>query len=221
MEDYEGMAVDPSELSEPVRRLLYEHVGKNPGATRDAAARAAGVSRPLAAYHLDRLATAGILRVDYARPPGRSGPGAGRPAKRYWPVHDEVAVSIPPRDYALMAHLFAQAVAADGTPGLRSRLTTLAEEEGRTAGAGRADLVDALRTRGYDPVLTEDGDVEMTNCPFHRLSERHRSLVCGVNHALLRGVLAGRGDDPDRAELAPGPGRCCVVIHPPVPGVES
>jgi predicted ArsR family transcriptional regulator len=209
--------VDVSALSEPVRRHLYGHISEHPGATRDDAARAAGISRTLAAYHLDRLAGAGLLRVGYARPPGRGGPGAGRPAKRYWPAQDEVAVSIPPRDYALMARLFVEAVDADGSPELRSRLTAMAEDEGRSAGAEHADLEGALRARGYEPVLTDDGDVELLNCPFHRLSERHRSLVCGVNHAVLRGVLAGRGDNPDCAELAPRPGRCCVVIHPSAP----
>lgn len=209
--------VDVSVLSDPVRRRLYGHIGRHQGATRDEAARATGISGTLAAYHLDRLSGAGLLRVDYARPPGRSGPGAGRPAKRYWPARDEVTVSIPPRDYALMARLFAGAIDADDPPGLRSRLTAMAEDEGRTAGAGHTTLSDALRTSGYEPVLTDEGDVEMLNCPFHQLSERHTQLVCGVNHALLRGILAGQGDDPHRAELAPHPGRCCVVIHPTAP----
>jgi predicted ArsR family transcriptional regulator len=219
MQEYPEAEMDVSALSDPVRRRLYGHLSEHPGATRDQAARAAGISRTLAAYHLDRLAGAGVLRVDYARPSGRGGPGAGRPAKRYWPVQDEVAVSIPPRDYGLMARLFAAAIDADEDPARRSRLTALANEEGRAAGADGGDLLAALLTRGYEPVLTGDGDVEMVNCPFHRLSEEHRSLVCGVNHALVRGLLAGRGENPDRAVLAPRPGRCCVVVHSPATGV--
>jgi predicted ArsR family transcriptional regulator len=217
MQEFLDAGVDVSALSEPVRRHLYAHISEKPGATRDEAARAAGISRTLAAYHLDRLAGAGLLRVDYARPPGRRGPGAGRPAKRYWPVQEEVAVSIPPRDYALLARLFAEALDTESSPGLRSRLTAMAEEEGRAAGAEHSDLEAALRARGYEPVRTDDGDVELLNCPFHRLARRNGPLVCGVNHALLRGVLAARGEDPDGAELAPRPGRCCVVIHPPAP----
>ncbi|MDI3331865.1 MAG: transcriptional regulator [Micrococcus sp.] len=221
MHESHDPAVDPSELSDPVRRLLYGHIGKHPGATRDEAARAAGISRTLAAYHLDRLAGAGLLLVDYARPPGRKGPGAGRPAKRYWPAQEEVAVSIPPRDYGLMARLFVEAVDADGSPAIRTLLTTMAEEDGRAAGAEHSDLMTALRSRGYEPALTDDGDMQMLNCPFHRLAERHRTLVCGVNHALLRGVLAGRGDNPDNAELTPHSGRCCVVIHPSTPDART
>jgi hypothetical protein len=35
-----------------------------------------------------------------------------------------------------------------------------------------------------------------------------------MNHALIKGILVGSESDPERAELAPLPGRCCVVIHP-------
>jgi predicted ArsR family transcriptional regulator len=41
------------------------------------------VSRNLAAFHLDRMASTGLLTVEYRRLTGRSGRGAGRPAKLY------------------------------------------------------------------------------------------------------------------------------------------
>jgi predicted ArsR family transcriptional regulator len=63
-------------------------------------------------------------------------------------------------------------------------------------------------------VVTDDGTVYLRNCPFHQIAQRHVDLVCGLNHALLRGVLAGCGQNPDRAELAPQAGRCCIIIHP-------
>src|SRR5437773_10194006 len=71
-------------LGELVRRALYEYVaGSDAAVDRDAAAAAVGVGRPLAAFHLDRLVAAGLLDVEYRRRSGRSGPGAGRPAKFY------------------------------------------------------------------------------------------------------------------------------------------
>ena len=71
-------------LAEPVRRRLYEFVvGQAGPVDRDAAANGAGIGRPLAAFHLDRLAEAGLLDVTYRRRSGRTGPGAGRPAKFY------------------------------------------------------------------------------------------------------------------------------------------
>ena len=84
-----------SSLDDPVRRRLYEVVTRQPGpVSRDEAASAAGIGRALAVYHLDKLVESGLLTASYSRPPGRSGPGAGRPAKLYarsgLPGHDLV-----------------------------------------------------------------------------------------------------------------------------------
>ena len=71
-------------LADPVRRRLYEHVVSRAGAVgRDEAAAAAGIKRPLAAFHLDKLVAEGLLDVEYRRLTGKTGPGAGRPAKLY------------------------------------------------------------------------------------------------------------------------------------------
>ena len=71
-----------SVLGEPSRRALYDHiVSAGDWVGRDAAADAAGIQRGVAAHHLDRLAEEGLLDVDYQRLTGRTGPGAGRPAK--------------------------------------------------------------------------------------------------------------------------------------------
>src|SRR5438045_1003412 len=71
-------------LADPTRRALYEYVSSaSDRIDRDAAADGVGIARGLAAFHLDRLAAAGLLVVEYHRRNGRSGPGAGRPAKFY------------------------------------------------------------------------------------------------------------------------------------------
>lgn len=68
-------------LEDPQRREIYLFVRRAHRAiTREDVAAGVGVSRNLAAFHLERLLEAGLLSADYARPPGRSGPGAGRPA---------------------------------------------------------------------------------------------------------------------------------------------
>src|SRR3569833_924177 len=95
-----------SHLDDPLRRELYEYVVDNDGpVSREQAAAAASVGRTLAAYHLDKLAEAGLLAISYQRPAGRGGPGAGRPAKLYTRTTRELAVSVPPRDYELLATL--------------------------------------------------------------------------------------------------------------------
>ncbi|WP_327091941.1 helix-turn-helix domain-containing protein [Nonomuraea sp. NBC_01738] len=71
-----------AQLHDPVRRALYEFVVARAGAGRAEAAEAAGVSRTLAAHHLDRLVEAGLLESGF-QAPVRKGPGSGRPAKVY------------------------------------------------------------------------------------------------------------------------------------------
>ena len=99
-------------LAEPVRRRLYEHVrGAGRAVDRDEAAAALGIGRPLAAFHLDRLAEGGLLDVEYHRRSGRTGPGAGRPAKFYKRAEGpEIELSVPPRRYGLAAGILAEGI---------------------------------------------------------------------------------------------------------------
>ena len=71
-------------LGDPARRRLYDYVvGQHQPVGRDEAAAAVGISRSLAAYHLDRMVDDGLVDVSFARRTGRSGPGAGRPASHH------------------------------------------------------------------------------------------------------------------------------------------
>jgi len=204
-----------SSLGDPLRRRLFEHVAASAEpVSRDDAATAAGISRTLAAYHLDRLVESGLLVTAYARPAGRTGPGAGRPAKLYSRAQDEVALTIPPRDYRLLADLLATAAAADRVDAMAARLAEAAREEGSAIVQDGAGVLAALAATGYQPVVEPDGDVTLRNCPFHRVARRQTRLVCSMNQALIQGMLTGSGEDPERAELASCPDRCCVVIHP-------
>ncbi|MCM1940458.1 helix-turn-helix domain-containing protein [Streptomyces sp. G3] len=205
---------DLSSLDDPVRRRLYEYVRTcDEPVGREEAARAAGISRTLAAYHLDRLADAGLLTTSYARAAGRGGPGAGRPAKRYARTDEELSVSVPPRDYGLLAGVLAEAVAADDSGTVREAVAAAAHAAGRSAGG--EDLTTALRGCGYEPATTDEGGVDLRNCPFHRLAQEHTELVCWLNLHLVRGLLEAGGQPPGRAVLAPRPGHCCVVVDPP------
>lgn len=204
-------------LADPARRHLYDFVvEQRTPVTRENAASAVGISRNLAAYHLDKLAEAGLLDISYARKPGRTGPGAGRPAKRYTRSTRELTVSFPPRNYSLLAHILADAADTDEAGPVRASLTHAAERAGRTLGERAKDLPTALTAAGYEPAATDSGGVILQNCPFHSIVQDHTELVCTLNHAVIRGTLSGTGEDPDRAALDPCDGRCCVIIRPSV-----
>ncbi len=210
-------------LQDPVRRRLYEFVvaqGREVG--RNEAAEAAGVARTLAAHHLDRLAEAGLLESGSRRLTGRSGPGAGRPAKVYTRARVEWSVSLPARDYRMAAELLAEAAEQAG---LDAGLCTAARRRGEALRGSAApcggleEAAEMLAARGYEPHLegAEGADgaaapvVRMRNCPFHAVAERFPPLVCGMNLALLEGLLGA--DGPVRARMDARPGECCVVVE--------
>jgi predicted ArsR family transcriptional regulator len=115
-------------LGDPTRRALYEFVTRQAEPTsRDEAASAAGVGRTLAAYHLDRMVEDGLLEVSFARRTGRSGPGAGRPAKLYRRAAREINITLPPRDYELAARILADAVDREETGRAKAALQQTAE----------------------------------------------------------------------------------------------
>lgn len=201
-------------LDDDTRRRLYELVAAaNQPVSRDDASAALGIDRSLAAYHLDKLVDEGLLAASFARPEGRSGPGAGRPAKHYERAARELSVSVPPRDYQLAADLLARAAEADATGTVRQALANAAADLGRelaSSGTGASDLVDHLAKQGFEP-YDDDGVIRLRNCPFHRLAQEHTELVCGMNLALLQG-LVDAVDAPRTAVLDPAPHRCCVAF---------
>ncbi|MGH3653340.1 helix-turn-helix transcriptional regulator [Glutamicibacter sp.] len=202
-------------LNDPVRRRLFEFISQSTQPVgRDAASKAAGISRTLAAYHLDRLATAGLLAVTFARPEGKNGPGAGRTAKLYTPAQAEVSVSLPARNYRLLGSLLAHAASVDTSGVVLQALHQAARGEGQMLGQGSGGLVPLLDELGYEPEVDEHGEISMGNCPFHLVAQHQTELVCSMNYELVSGAVEGCQMDCSRVELSPRPGRCCVVVHP-------
>ena len=206
-------------LEDPVRRRLYDFVSaRGDEVSRNEAAQAAGIGRTLAAFHLDRLAAAGLVEVTFARPAGRSGPGAGRPAKLYRRTAVEHQVSVPPRDYRTAAELLAEVVDLTGAePELQRSARSRGAASGRAARSQAPELpgddlvTGALTAQGYQP-YRDGADVRLRNCPFHVLASNHPPLICGMNLALLEGLLEGASAPGLSARLDPRPGECCVVL---------
>ena len=216
-------------LGHPVTRAVYRLLVERDQLSREVAADCLDIARSVAAFHLDKLVEAGLAEVHFERLTGRTGPGAGRPAKVYRRSKREIEVSLPARRYNLAGGLLAEAVERASTegvpvrPALQDAAVETGQAIGRTARAeagwrasrakGRDALLRVLERNGYEPRL-RDGEITLANCPFHALAEQHRDLVCGMNLDLVSGIIDGIGGDGSlSARLAPEPGHCCVRIN--------
>jgi len=226
--DFDSQIAGIAALSDPTRRALYRFVVAQPApVSRDQAAEGVGVARHIAKFHLDKLLEDGLLAVEFARAPGRRGPGAGRPAKLYSRSSRELAISVPQREYALIGRLFAEAVieAERDEVAIDTALANTSRATGRALGrqardhAGRrpgpealADAACAVLTDcGYEP-RSDGTDLTLINCPFHALARDYTDLVCGMNLSLMNGLVDTLQHPTLEARLEPSPGRCCVVL---------
>jgi predicted ArsR family transcriptional regulator len=211
-------------LREPTRRRLYQYVERQPRAIgRDEAAAAVGISRPLAAFHLDKLVGLGLLKAEYRRLSGRSGPGAGRTSKLYRRSRHQFATSLPHRNHELLARLLAESA------GLGKRISPdpePAREYGRSLGirarrrlrghpkeARLLECVEAVvESLGFEPYRASPAEVRLRNCPFDPLSRLYTPVVCGVGQAIISGIVQGVGADQLRVGRDEQPDRCCGLV---------
>jgi predicted ArsR family transcriptional regulator len=208
-EDLDGLDALAS-LADGVRRQAYRVVADGTAPVgRDEVAEALGIGRTLAAFHLDKLVAAGLLETSYARRSGKTGPGAGRPAKLYRVAATEHTVGVPPRAYRTAAELLAEALEQAGA---EDALYRVAQRHGRQV-AACAGVTELLTEHGYAPAPAGPDRIELHNCPFHRLAEQFPPVICGMNLAMITGLLSGGGLAGEWvAKMDPAPGRCCVTL---------
>lgn len=215
-------------LDDPVRAALYRHARSADGpVTREDAAAAVGISRKLAAFHLDKLVACGLLQAA----PEAAAPGprrVGRAPKRYLPTAG-VSVQVPQREHGMLADILLDAVLelrAGEEPS--AAVLRVARDRGAAIGSTEHDrsrpgrlgaeralgmTEDILDRHGFEPAREPDC-VRLRNCPFHPLAAKAPDLVCGLNREFVAGILDGlhAGTVVD-AVLAPHAGACCVEIR--------
>ncbi|MFG2793818.1 helix-turn-helix transcriptional regulator [Streptomyces sp. NPDC048419] len=228
--DAADSAIDSvSVLSEDSRRRMFTFIRRARRAvTRDEAAASVGISRKLAAFHLDKLVDAGLLRARYENPGGIR--KVGRQPKVYEPTDAQISVSIPDRRHELLADLLLDAVLTEGADeNAPQAAVRTAQQRGRQLGEavrqetrpgrlgperGLTACEQLLDQYGYEPVRETSTQLRLRNCPFHPLAAKAPDLVCGMNRAFLSGYLDGLGVNGIQAVLAPEPGECCVRLGP-------
>jgi predicted ArsR family transcriptional regulator len=222
----EGLISAVATLEDELRRGMYAYIRRaGRPVTRDEAAAVVGISRKLAAFHLDKLVSAGLLTARYAAVGERR---VGRTPKVYEPSGLDIRISIPRREPGLLAGILIDAVLAEAGTDTQSAVLRVAHERGRQAGAevhrqvrpGRLGVERALTLAegllgrlGFEPVREGPARLLLRNCPFQPLAAHAPDLVCGINQAYLSGVLAGLQALAVQAVLEPRPGDCCVVLR--------
>lgn len=208
-------------LVEPQRRRIYEALGRAADPlTLGELASTLELGRTLMSFHLGKLVDAGFVEV---LPAQVSTGRRGRPSQRYRVSDREVSATVPARHYDLVARVLLEAAAA-GRDGEAFDVTarrvarSRGADEARTARSRRGGpmrVMERLLARlGYAP-SREDGALVLRNCPFDKLRDTNRALVCGINHALAEGYVDGIDAAADlTAELRPCPDNCCVVVSP-------
>ncbi|WP_406055463.1 helix-turn-helix transcriptional regulator [Kribbella sp. NBC_00889] len=216
-----------SALSDESRRRMFEFCRRAGRAiSRDEAAAEVGISRKLAAFHLEKLVEARLLRAHYEH--GGRLRKVGRAPKLYEPVETDVRVSIPPRQPDLLAEILLDGVLShdDVLSPMDSTLEAafrrgerVGEEErarsrpGRLSSERALTLSEATLSRvGFEPDRPRPNCVRLHSCPFHPLAQAQPDAVCGINHAFLTGMLNGLRATTVRAVLDPAGGECCVEI---------
>ncbi|MGW2425411.1 helix-turn-helix transcriptional regulator [Streptomyces sp. NPDC001709] len=215
-------------LGDATRRRMFELIRQERRpVTREEVADSLGISRKLAAFHLDKLVAAGLLQARYESSAGIR--KVGRRPKVYEPVGEAIAVSIPERRYGMLADVLTEAVLTEtGEESARDAALRVAYARGETLGGTERERVrpgrlgaergltvaaETLEEFGFEPERTAPTLLRLRNCPFHPLAAKAPDLVCAVNQAFLAGYLQGLGSDRTTAVLAPRPGSCCVELR--------
>lgn len=216
-----------SALGDPTRRGIYIAVREAPEpATASQIADLFSIHPNVARHHLDRLAEDGYLEITRRRPDGKSGPGAGRPAKCYTATAKEIDLHFPARRYDLLSELLVRMIERID-PG---NIGEIAAEIGREYGKEIAAEIGAPEDPGFDVAVSAvalamtgmgfstDSDADArrlltSHCPFADTAVKHPDVVCSLDRGIVSGLMEGLSADwrPVQVVSHPGAAEDCVA----------
>ena len=141
-----------------------------------------GIHRSVARGRLDRLAETGLLAVSFERRTGRTGPGAGRPAKLYSVPPETAALEFPERRYDRLVGRLVDAVPGEEQEETLTRIGgEFAQDLVPAAGRPKTRSVreaaeracEALGKLGFQAAVTDASEQRVTittpTCPLRPL----------------------------------------------------
>ena len=219
-------------LGDPTRRRVFFTV-REAGVLmgKDEVAEAVGITRRLAGFHLDKLVEQGFLRAEFQRRSGRTGPGAGRPAKLYALAEAEEDSLLEVKHYDLLAELLLKAMSDRSGEDPQEVLERVGYEFGRELGEAEraaerspsysstteavAGVVGVLTRFGFGASANDDGRITLRACPFEEMAKVDPERVCGLDRAIWRGVLSAFNPDAtlqSATARAQGDAACAALV---------
>jgi predicted ArsR family transcriptional regulator len=182
-----------------LREALLFARGRPSPVTADEVAEAQGIHRNVARSRLERLVEAGLLETAYERRSGRTGPGAGRPAKTYAVVPSLDAIEFPARGYESLLALLLDELPVEGRADrLHAVGVAFGEQLARKAGLRASKtparafeaMCKAVGSLGYQTSLEEADErgavISTPTCPLRPLVRAHPEAA-----EIDRGMWAG------------------------------
>ena len=189
-------------LGDPTRRGIYLAVRQSAEpVTSGRIAELFAIHPNVARHHLDKLAEEGYVRITHQRRNGRTGPGAGRPAKCYEATSKLVSIH-PGRRYDLLVELLVR-VLDDVKP---EGIADVAEKIGREYGRELAESLGTPDDPGYEGAVQAlakvmggvgfevSADLEgqrllTSHCPFGEAATGHPEVVCSLDRGMVAGIM--------------------------------
>ena len=195
-------------LGDPTRRGIYLAVRQSPEPVTSARIAELFTIHPnVARHHLDRLAEDGYLRVTHQRRNGRTGPGAGRPAKCFEATSKSISLH-PGRRYDLLVELLVRVLDRVKSEGIG----LIAEQVGRDYGRDIAQSIGTPQDPGYEAAVQAlvrvmggvgfevsadpHGQRLLTShCPFGEAATGHPEVICSLDRGMVAGIMGALQQD--------------------------
>ena len=170
--------------------------------------------RNVARSRLDRLVDASLLKVHFERRNGRTGPGAGRPARMYSVAPELASVEFPPHGYEGLVGLLMSSLPRRG----RSRqlhavgvafgedlARSMSLRPARTLPGAVEEVCRALGEVGFHAAVDGAGDdeawIRTATCPLRPLVVANADAVA-IDRGMWAGLVAAALEDVAAGSLA-------------------